>query len=396
MNGHNHDCERRPDWLSKTPSVIRKSNSVLASVIFHSLVLVSMTVISARLIHSDKEAKIIKIHNERKEEKFFEKKKIEILRIRDFKEFSEDPGVPLELLKQERELEAMAEKELHVEKDMPSEKCPRSALIRNDASEFIDTTDMDNYAKSRKLLALEAKSKKKIKKKIRKKKPRRPKPEEEELGSASTFFGSKVGSKRILFVIDVSGSMSEVGTYWSSGNSSKLKGSANKHLVRCQKIELAKMELRKCVAGMNNKTRFNILAYSDKVRKPFTQMRLATPENIDAALEFINGLSANGSTDTCRAFREAFLEKQADTVFLLSDGAPTTGAAAGKNARNQPQNQSNIMGTFANVTKANRKRKLKIHTFGFEKKSAQGTTAAEAEFMRRLAKHNQGRYISIR
>ena len=124
-------------------------------------------------------------------------------------------------------------------------------------------------------------------------------------GKFPRFFGVEIYSLRVVFVIDVSGSMDEL---VKNGNVSK--------------IDLVKEELIRLVREMRPETRFCIIAFSDKIVPHARRLVPATPANKTKAIRFIRNLKAGGFTWTREALEKAFSYREANTIVLLSDGTP--------------------------------------------------------------------------
>jgi len=112
----------------------------------------------------------------------------------------------------------------------------------------------------------------------------------------------------VSFVLDVSGSMSG------------------------EKIEQAKAALRQALATLGRSDRFRLVAFSTRV-VPFRDGYVdATPENVQAARDFLDRLVADGGTNIAGAL-DAVLGAPADAerlpvVVFVTDGNPTVGEQA--------------------------------------------------------------------
>lgn len=126
--------------------------------------------------------------------------------------------------------------------------------------------------------------------------------------SVATYYNFKIFSDRILFVIDVSGSMNWPNYYPN-------------------RIAVAKHELVKAIKSLKEQTLFNVATFAGHVQFWRKSEVAATKKNVERALEWINGaLLPRGGTNTHGALIES-LEKNLliDTVFFLSDGIPSVG-----------------------------------------------------------------------
>jgi Ca-activated chloride channel family protein len=109
----------------------------------------------------------------------------------------------------------------------------------------------------------------------------------------------------VTFVLDVSGSMSG------------------------RKLVQAKAAGRQLLASLSPRDRFRLIDFSTDVRTFRDAMIDATPENVRAANEYLDGLQAQGSTNIAGAVDEALSIRASNErltlVLLLTDGAPTVG-----------------------------------------------------------------------
>ncbi|MEZ6184967.1 MAG: hypothetical protein R3F62_08165 [Planctomycetota bacterium] len=248
-----------------------------------------------------------------------------------------------------------------------------------------------------------------------------------------TFFGSEIRSNRIVFVIDVSGSMhaADPPPRQRTGSPGRARGpqtgggdgdegpQESESRVR---IDRAKFQLQQAVKALPDSARFTILAYSGAMMPPgnaqggdpdgllppkiggFEWLRIwagkltgASDRSKGSALEWIDELAANGSTFTYNALRAAFEVDGADTIVLLSDGAPTEI----DRATGQPMSTDQIL---KKVEALNRFKRLRIMTFGFDTADPRGnipgfgggSSMDLSEFMRDLAEQNGGTYTPIR
>jgi len=132
--------------------------------------------------------------------------------------------------------------------------------------------------------------------------------------SKAKFFGIKVESHRVIFVIDVSGSMMES----MYGREIDGRGAA--------RIDIAKQELAQAIKNLDPGALFNIFAFSNGVAR-WSQEDIGVNNSTtrQGALTWIERLGASGGTNLYDSVREAFADKDVDTIFILSDGEPTVG-----------------------------------------------------------------------
>lgn len=190
--------------------------------------------------------------------------------------------------------------------------------------------------------------------------------------SEISFYGIQTFSQKIVFVIDVSGSMAEP-------SESTIKGRT--------KMDVAKEELIRAIKGLKEDGSFNIIYYEANVEIYQKRMVKASKENKEKAFHFIrNELNPEGATNIYDALKETFdvigreyygkhYAPPVDTIFFLSDGEPTHGEIldTGKIAEE--------------ITQRNRNLQVVIHTVGVGPKH-------NVTFMRELAEKNGGTYVS--
>lgn len=144
----------------------------------------------------------------------------------------------------------------------------------------------------------------------------------------SNYFSIPIRTDRMVFVIDISGSMNEPYGAPAPGTSAGSGGETTK-------IARVKQELARVVKGLAETDRFQIVAFSNQVQSAFPRLVPATKDNKRAAERFLAGLRAEGGTALWDALEIAFLfsgargdepGRDADTIFCLTDGEPTAGA----------------------------------------------------------------------
>ena len=137
-----------------------------------------------------------------------------------------------------------------------------------------------------------------------------------------------------------------------------------------------------------------------KQKNPFRLFETANKANKEDAIEFVKNFNPLGATFTDDALKEAFKVKDADTIYFLTDGMPNK--AALRQFGFQTPTTSQILEIVRDL---NATRRLKINTFGFIDRTARakvmrnpaGQTWAEfVEFLKTLAKENQGKFREIR
>jgi uncharacterized protein YegL len=130
----------------------------------------------------------------------------------------------------------------------------------------------------------------------------------------SKFFGIQIISHRVLFVIDVSGSMEEaVRNEFADG-------------APMNRLQVAKRELKKCIEALEPGAFFNIVTFSSGVERWMEgALAAANAENREKALTYVTDLLTGGGTNLYDAVHNAFEDQDVDTIYVMSDGEPTDG-----------------------------------------------------------------------
>lgn len=181
---------------------------------------------------------------------------------------------------------------------------------------------------------------------------------------AAKFFGLRVESHRVIFVIDVSGSMLES----MYGRYVEKRGAA--------RIDVAKQELSDAIRNLEQGALFNIMAFSSSViRWQKDSIGTNSEQDRKEALEWVERLGANGATNLYDAVQMAFEDKDVDTIFIMSDGEPTSGAVI------------DPAGIRQDVAFWNKHRKVVINSIAI---------GGNLEVLEWLAKDSGGRYVQMR
>lgn len=128
---------------------------------------------------------------------------------------------------------------------------------------------------------------------------------EEELRSTS-FFGLRLATDRVAFLVDMSGSM------WSDR-----KGPPRKESVD--------VELQKALEGLDPEAYFNVVPYAGNPAPWKGKLTRATPKNVGGAISSFRGSGLRGQGDVWSALVPVLRDPEVDTVVILTDGAPTGG-----------------------------------------------------------------------
>ena len=170
------------------------------------------------------------------------------------------------------------------------------------------------------------------------------------------YYGIDINAKRMLFILDQSGSMAE----WASSGTRLIQ---------------AKRQLMDAIHGLPENAEFGILFFDEVVRPWREKIVYATDENKKEAIQYIGKVDAGKRTNTYGALRKALeFDDQLETVFLLTDGKPTAGKILAHGAIVQ------------DILRRNQQRHLTINTIGI---SVEGKTEA---FLRMLSEKTNGEF----
>ena len=132
------------------------------------------------------------------------------------------------------------------------------------------------------------------------------------------FYGEQIQSERVCFVLDISGSM-ELPMGIKDNDASTARPGAP------TRMEAAKKELAKVVRVLPDGTLFNIIFFETKVIALNETLVRMSKGMRQKSLRFISDQFAIGSTALYPAIKLAFDDPLVDTIYFLSDGAPTEG-----------------------------------------------------------------------
>jgi HEAT repeat protein len=209
-------------------------------------------------------------------------------------------------------------------------------------------------------------------------------PVDTSLGSTS-FYGITTNSKHIIFVVDVSGSMGENGGKNEQGK---------------MRIDVARDELKKAVNSLSaengderGEANFNMVIFSTTVEvwKPGKMVDATKGAKEDAMKWIDEKIQPTNMTNIYDAMEQAFniisatkesknLTKGADTIYLMSDGAPNRGKFTDTTL------------ILSEIKKLNATRKITIHTIAVGAGGGQG--GADLPFMQAMASQNNGQCIA--
>lgn len=223
-------------------------------------------------------------------------------------------------------------------------------------------------------------------------------------GQVTSYYGIPVLSQRVAFLIDVSGSMNKPieGVPELSGKAVEFEDEKLAEIYRkwrdrpvSKRLEAAQRELIVAVCELPEETEFTAVFYRDDVTYWERELMKATEENKLECCKAVERLGPTGETNIYDALagtlrfspdRENVVRHDkkinplavlggVDTIFLLSDGAPTRGATSDRAEIRRE------------MSKVHALRKVVIHTIHMGQRSA---------FMSGLAKDTGGTFVSVK
>jgi HEAT repeat protein len=174
----------------------------------------------------------------------------------------------------------------------------------------------------------------------------------------SGYHGIAVPAGGVVFILDVSGSMN---TRFPTNET------YYQHFSKA---------LIKTVQALGKDTSFNIILFSSGIRTWKNELVSANEDNRNAAQKWLREASPGGGTNIYGALMTALSFDEAQTIFIMTDGAPSAG---------EYQMPDSIL---AEINRINRDRMIRIHTIA--------AGSVQAEFLADLAATNGGKTVDLR
>ncbi len=116
-------------------------------------------------------------------------------------------------------------------------------------------------------------------------------------GAGSSFFGLQASGDRVVFVVDVSGSM---------------KG---------RRLYRARQELTRSLESLRTDQQYFVIFFSDAGRSPMPSDKMlpATPENVSETIKWLKRIDSGGGTNPLPGLLMA-MQLNPDAIFLMTDG----------------------------------------------------------------------------
>jgi hypothetical protein len=197
------------------------------------------------------------------------------------------------------------------------------------------------------------------------------------------YYGQRIFSKSVGFVLDTSGSMEK--TIELSEQTREALGGLPESSTR---FALAKNVLIQALEKLDPRVQFSLVFFSTDVRPWKDRLIPASPGNVGAASSAIRAQPSAGETNIHGALKaalglletrtlDASLDPIPDTVYFLTDGSPTRGEITAADE---------LLSWFENL---NRYGKVELHVI------AMGNLGVDLPFLQRLAKAGGGQFIHV-
>lgn len=169
-----------------------------------------------------------------------------------------------------------------------------------------------------------------------------------------SYYGIPICAKRVVFVLDTSGSMGG------------------------PPIDAAKQALNQTINSLPEAVKFSVVFFDTHATPWQTKLVSANEENKKHATMAVLSRGLGPATVSSAALEAAF-RLDPEAIYFVSDGEPTDGAPAA---------------IVSAVTQTNRTRRISIHTIGVAKHNRRGASGLSM-FMRPLSGDNYGKFLMI-
>jgi hypothetical protein len=193
-------------------------------------------------------------------------------------------------------------------------------------------------------------------------------------GEVKEYYGISLLAKRIIFIVDVSGSM-----LFKNDKETRL--------------DVAKRELTYAILNLPEKTHIEIIDFAGIASLWFGELKVLTKAIKVVIEKRIKGIAAKGGTNTHDSFEKAFgLNENLEAIYFLSDGAPSLGSIIDSDE------------LLDQIYRWNRFRKVQIHSIGllfgvppieYTSKGFREDTPKLKNFLTQVAIQNVGQFKFI-
>jgi hypothetical protein len=209
-----------------------------------------------------------------------------------------------------------------------------------------------------------------------------PKPAGGTSANIPTYYGIRIFSSHIVFILDVSNSMQDNITRAATYTFGEKKYDTN------TKIGIAKQELCDAIGSLDPRTRFNMIFFGTDIWQWKEHPIEASESNKKTAIGLIKGKEHMGETNYYDSFKKMFgiegVDKfdhrflsNVDTAFFLTDGLPSSGEIT-----KPPE-------LYSWFRERNKFAKIRLHVI------ALGSGNVDVDFLKKMAKESDGKFVQI-
>jgi HEAT repeat protein len=209
--------------------------------------------------------------------------------------------------------------------------------------------------------------------------------EEAKESTGVTFFGITTESQRVLFVLDLSGSMDFSMVPKNNPDDSRDKPFDMPEPGEPSRLDVAKRDLVKAIGGLKDGAAFHLVLFASDVWTWSDDLATMNAEVRAEVFDYVENVDAVGGTNVYGALERAFdlagangggqwSEPVVDTIYFLTDGRASVGVTT------DPEE------ILAYVRQRNGSAGITLHTIGL-------SDAHDAVLLRRMAEENGGTYV---
>ena len=175
------------------------------------------------------------------------------------------------------------------------------------------------------------------------------------------FYGIPIRAGRIVFVIDQSGSMSAQG-----------RATAGEEETPPNRLELARREVVQAISKLKKQAHVNVILFHSTVHPWKKALHRLSSGNRNALKNYLKNKRPGGGTNLYDALEAALQMPHVDSIFLLSDGAPSAGKYV------------TTTDILRGVRRENQTRRIAIHCV---------SVGMDSDLLKRLAEEHAGNYV---
>ena len=128
-------------------------------------------------------------------------------------------------------------------------------------------------------------------------------------GKTISYYDIPLVSSRIAFLVDHSGSMG-----------GKVRTDPTKN-----RLDIAKQQLSSVIEALPKTHKVNVIPFETQVARMWREIRSLNGRNRAELLDYVDGIKLAGGTNTYGALMLAMEDPDIDTIYLLTDGIPSSG-----------------------------------------------------------------------